>query len=315
MPDSITIVKRLDKGSPLTATEMDANLTNLSTGITTDWSKFQVCHNDSGTFKTDSGTLNGSALTDGTVTYEKLKNIFYEEDSSTDGNTISIDLNLTAEPPTGSIFFIKVNAANTGAVTLSVTTGNETTSGYIKKGTSSMEDLTSGDLVHNQVIAVAYAGNSVFHLISNLSLGDPGIAKIAIVDLDNSSHTSVTDTKQELATYQLASNSFTKIVVKATARIIQGYSDPTSSLTAQFWVGNTGMSPSYDIMRMQVPSGDTYNSSAATASLDVKYAPWQTFVTEFDGGQTETSNIYFYKIGEGIQYKAEVNLLEVYGVI
>ena len=82
MPSSITLVKRLVKGSALTATEMDANLTNLATGITGDHTKFLVAHDADGDIKTAAGTVNGSALTAGTVGYDKLSALFYAEDLS-----------------------------------------------------------------------------------------------------------------------------------------------------------------------------------------------------------------------------------------
>ena len=313
-PNSITLVKRLVKGSPLTATEMDANLTNLATGITGDWTKFLVAHGVDGAVKTASGTVNGSALTDGTVTYDKLSTIFYEVDSSADANIITITLSpeLTAAPAAGSVFFIKVNAANTDSVTLNVVTGSVTTSGAIKKGGATLTNLTNGDLLHNQVIAVAYAGSSEFHLLSNLSVSDPGIVKIATVESDSSSHTSAAATETQIGSYSLASNSYSKIIIKATARVIAGY-----GITAgvQFWNGSTAIAPSYEMPQMQVPSGKAYSDSTATASTDIKFAPWQTFVAEFDGGQGSASTIYFYKTGTSADYKAELDFLEVYGVI
>lgn len=308
-PNSITLVKRLVKGSPLTATEMDANLTNLATGITGDWTKFLVAHGVDGAVKTAGGTVDGSALTDGTVTYDKLSTIFYEADSSADANTISITLSeLTAAPATGSVFFIKVNAANTDSVTLKVITGSVTTQGPIKKGGATLTNLTNGDLLNNQVIAVAYAGSSEFHLLSNLSVSDPGIVKIAAVESDSSSHTSDAAANAAITSYQLASNSYTKIIVRATARVIAGKG---TALNVQFYEGATAILPQYEIPQMQVPSG----TGTGQANLDVKYAPWQTFVAEFDGGQGSASTIYFYKIGSGTDYKAELDFLEVYGVI
>jgi len=308
-PNSITLVKRLVKGSPLTATEMDANLTNLAAGITGDWTKFLVAHGVDGAVKTAEGTVNGSALTKGTVGYDKLSTVFYEADSSAEADIITIELSeLTAAPAAGSVFFIKVNAANTGSVTLNVVTGSVTTSGAIKKGGATLTNLTNGDLLNNQVIAVAYAGSSEFHLLSNLSVSDPGIVKIATVQSDSSSHTPDAATPTAITSYQLASNSYSKIIVRATARVIAGNG---TLLNVQFYEGGTAILPTYEIPQMQVPAG----TGTGQANLDVKYAPWQTFVAEFDGGQESTATIYLYKIGSGADYKAEIDFLEVYGVI
>jgi hypothetical protein len=312
-PNSITLVKRLVKGSPLTATEMDANLTNLAAGITGDWTKFLVAHGVDGVVNTAEGTVNGSALTKGTVGYDKLSTVFYEADSNANANEITIDIDeLTAAPATGSVFFIKVSTANTDSVTLNVVTGSVTTQGPIKKGGATLTNLTNGDLLNNQVIAVAYAGSSEFHLLSNLSVSDPGIVKIATVESDSSSHTSAAPSETQIGSYSLASNSYSKIIIKATARVIAGY-----GITAgvQFWNGSTAIAPSYEMPQMQVPSGKAYSDSTATASTDIKYAPWQTFVAQFDGGQGSTSTIYFYKTGTSADYKAELDFLEVYGVI
>lgn len=305
-PNSITLVKRLVKGEPLTATEMDANLTNLAAGITGDWTKFLVAHGVDGAVKTASGTVNGSALTDGTVTYDKLSTIFYEADSSATADTITITLSeLTAAPAVGSVFFIKVNGANAGSVSIEVVTGSVTTTGTLyKNGTTTT--MTSGDLVNNQIIAVAYAGSSAFHLLSNLSAsaGAGELVKIAMVESDSSSHTSAAPSPTLIKSYSLASNSYSKIIVRATARVIAG-----QGITAgvQFYKGASAVAPSYDMPQMQVASG--------TTALDVKYAPWQTFVAEFDGGNGSSVTINFYKTGTSADYKAELDFLEVYGVI
>lgn len=310
MPSSITLVKRLVKGSALTATEMDANLTNLATGITGDYTKFLVAHDADGDIKTAAGTVNGSALTVGTVGYDKLSTLFYAEDSATDVNTLAVSVSeLTAAPAVGSVFYIKVNGTNTGSVTINVTTGSVTTSGIIKKNGTS--NLVTGDIQNTQIIAVVYAGSSVFHLLSNISTADPGIFKIATVESDSSTHASNADTAQ-IGSYSLTSNSYSRIIVKATARIIAGHG---VNLEAQFFKGTVGVAPSYDIMQMQVPPSKTYKDDTATATTDIKYAPWQTFVAEFNGGNTETETIYFYKTGASADYKAELDYLEVYGVI
>ena len=314
MPSSITLVKRLTKGSPLTATEMDANLTNLAAGITGDYSLLLAAHDSSGNIKTASGTVNGSALTDGTVTYDKLSTIFYETDSSADANIITVTLSeLDAAPAVGSVLFIKVNGANTAGVQIQMVTGSVTTTGTLyKNGTTTT--LTSGDLVSNQIIAVAYAGSSAFHLLSNLSAsaGAGEMVKIATVESDSSSHTSAAPSPTQITSYSLASNSYSKIIVRATARVIAGY-----GVTAgvQFYKGAAAIAPSYEMPQMQVPSGKAYSDSTATATTDIKYAPWQTFVAEFDGGNTSSVTIYFYKTGTSADYKAELDFLEVYGVI
>jgi len=310
MPSSITLVKRLVKGSALTATEMDANLTNLATGITGDYTKFLVAHDADGDIKTAEGTVNGSALTAGTVGFDKLSALFYAVDSATDVNTLAVSVSeLSTAPAVGSVFYVKANGTNTGSVTMDVTTGSVTTSGTIKKNSTS--NLVTGDIQNNQIISVVYAGSGVFHLLSNISTADPGIFKIATVESDSSTHTSNTDTAQ-IGSYSLASNSYSKIIIKATARIIAGYG---VDLKAQFFKGTVSVAPSYDIMQMQVPPSNTYGGGAATATTDIKYAPWQTFVAEFGGKNPETETIYFYKTGASADYKAELDYLEVYGVI
>ena len=167
MPSSITLVKRLVKGSALTATEMDANLTNLATGITGDYTKFLVAHDADGDIKTAEGTVNGSALTAGTVGFDKLSALFYAVDSATDVNTLAVSVSeLSTAPAVGSVFYVKVNGTNTGSVTMDVTTGSVTTSGTIKKNSTS--NLVTGDIQNNQIISVVYAGSGVFHLLSNI---------------------------------------------------------------------------------------------------------------------------------------------------
>tara|TARA_R100001129_G_scaffold41566_2_gene28343 strand:- start:211 stop:1146 length:936 start_codon:yes stop_codon:yes gene_type:complete len=311
MPSTITLVKRLVKGSALTATEMDTNLQNLSDGITGDYTKFLVAHDANGAVKTAEGTVNGSALSDATVGYDKLSTLFYATDSNADVNQITVSLDgLTAAPAIGSVIYIKVNGTNTDSVTMNVTTGSVTTQGPIKKnGTTA--NLVSGDLQNNQIIAVAYAGSNTFHLLSNLSVSDPGIVKIATVESDSSSHASASD-RSQITSYSLASNSYSRIIMKATVRMIAGYN---VDLTAQFYKGTVGVAPSYEMPQMQVPAGKAYSDSTGTASTDIKYAPWQTLVAEFDGGNTQTETIYLYKEGTSNDYKAELDFLEVYGVI
>lgn len=305
MPSSITLVKRLTKGSALTATEMDANLQNLSNGITGDYTDFLVAHDANGNIKTAAGTVNGSALTNGTVGYDKLSSIFYVEDSASDVNTLTLSISeLTAAPAVGSIFFVKVNGSNTAGVSIGVTTGGVTTNGTVyKNGTDA---LTSGDLLNNQIVAIAYAGSSSFQLLSNLTstAGSSEVVKIATVESDSSTHTSAANNPTQITSYQLASNSYSKIIVRATARVIAGHG---TTAGVQFYNGSSAVAPSYDMPQMQVASG--------TTALDIKYAPWQTFVAEFDGGNTSTSTIYFYKTGTSADYKAELDYLEVYGVI
>ena len=94
--------------------------------------------------------------------------------------------------------------------------------------------------------------------------------------------------------------------------MIAGYN---VALTAQFHKGTVGIAPSYDMPQMQVPSGKAYGDSSATASTDIKYAPWQTLVAEFGGGNGQPETIYLYKEGASSDYKAELDFLEVYGVI
>ena len=309
MPSTITLVKRLTKGSALNATEMDANLQNLSDGITGDYSDFLVAHDSSGSIKTAAGTVNGSALTAGTVGYDKLSSIFYAEDSAADVNTLTLSISeLTAAPAVGSVFFVKVNGANTGGVSIGVTTGGVTTNGTVyKNGT---EALTNGDLLNNQIVAIAYAGSSSFQLLSNLTstAGSSEVVKIATVESDSSTHTPSANNPTQITSYPLASNSYSKIIVRATARVIAG-----NGVTAgvQFYNGSSAVAPSYEMPQMQVPSG----TGTGQANLDIKNAPWQTFVAEFDGGNTSTATIYFYKTGTSADYKAELDFLEVYGVI
>ena len=300
MPASITLVKRLVKGSPLTATEMDANLTNLSEGITGDYAKFLEAHDADGKVLSTAGTVPGGALAAGTVTYDKLSSIFYAGDDNADGDKIKITLSeLTAAPAVGSVFFVKVKGANTGDVDVEIVTGEVTTTGKLYK-TGTIE-LANGDLVDNQIIAMAWAGSDVFHLLSNLSVSDPGIVKIAT----DSTHTAVTinaATESPILTYPLQSNSYSKIIIRVTARIIAEYNKQTQ---VQFYKAGTAVLPSYDIPQMQVTG----------LALNVKYAPWQTFVAEFAGGNTGVENIVLNKMGTNDDYAAEVDFLEVYGVI
>ncbi len=298
-------------GQALTSTQMDDNLINLANGVTGDFTKFLVAHETNGSIKTTSGTVNGSALSDATVGYDKLSTLFYAEDSNADVNQITVPLTgLTAAPAIGSVIYIKVNGTNTDSVTMNVTTGSVTTQGPIKKnGTTA--NLVSGDLQNNQIIAVAYAGSNTFHLLSNLSVSDPGIVKIATVESDVLTHAPSSD-RSQITSYSLASNSYSRIIMKATVRMIAGHN---VDLTAQFYKGTVGVAPSYEIPQMQVPSSKAYSDSSATASTDIKYAPWQTLVAEFDGGNPETETIYLYKEGTSADYKAELDFLEVYGVI
>jgi len=302
MPSSITLVKRLVKGSPLTATEMDANLTNLSEGITGDFAKFLVAHDAEGLVNTASGTVNGGALTDGTVTYDKLSSIFYELDTNADGDKIKLEIDeLTVAPAVGSVFFVKVNGTNTGDVDVEIVTDEVTTEGSLYK--SGTIELSSGDLVHNQIIAMAWAGGSVFHLLSNLSLSDPGIVRIHTEPIVTT-HTVSTASEHPILTYVLQANSYSKIIIRVTARIIAEYG---KQFKVQFHKAGQSTLPSYDIPQMQVLQ--------ATTAVNVKYAPWQTFVASFSGNNTEVENIVLNKMGSGDDYKVEVDFLEVYGVI
>ena len=174
MPVSITT--RAENAGPLSATQMDTNLTNLETFVNQTRSTVDSLTDATGNLD----TFDGSLINNGTVEYGKLKNIFYAEDTSTVANSITFTVTGEAEQTTisaGDIFLVKVLTANTGVTTVTPTMNSTILSALpVKKNLN--EAMSSAEIKAGEIVVMVYDGTNM-QLVSDTKVSGLGIDSLA----------------------------------------------------------------------------------------------------------------------------------------
>ncbi len=156
---------RLVKGTPLTAAEMDSNLSTLKDFANSLSDLLAASLNTDGSLKDD--TVGEGSLSDRSVTARKLSSTalpyFVDTSSTPNAFTIAPDPVLL-EYTAGQVFFIRAaNTTVTAPCTVSV--NGLTPKPLLKLGG---EDLSGGDLEVDQVFCCVYNGSSFF-VVSNVN--------------------------------------------------------------------------------------------------------------------------------------------------
>lgn len=153
-------------GRPLTAPEMDDNLSALKTGITTLDDSVKLSLNDDGTLK-DGAVTTAAKLANRVVTREKLALDalpVYEDTGTSDAYEISPSPAAVAYA-NRQVFIVRARNSNTGASTLKV---NSLAAIPIRKAGS--VELGANDIAERSMFAVVYYDN-FFHLLSGTGSG------------------------------------------------------------------------------------------------------------------------------------------------
>lgn len=170
--NTLDLLKRNEKGSKLTHSEMDGNLTKIEQVLNELVGSLNLLIDDTGQFVLNS--VSGAGLKDATIPTSKMSEMFVGTDVGT-VNTLTIKINKTITALNDNMLFVvKVGTANTGPTRVVVqnTDGDQIGAGdLLKEGNKALE---AGDLGVGSVVLFKFSSPS-FSLINTLGNADPEI--------------------------------------------------------------------------------------------------------------------------------------------